>query len=366
MAKNKVYYWYAASMARNHNKGLLAHCVLTLVARRVAPLHAPIAHHRATQRRATQLRSVAQDVYARAPPDERRAAQHAPLPRARSLRDELPGLARMARPNTLPMGAALVAAGAWGTRGAPPAAADVGSALRLGVAVACTTIVTAGSMLINDYFDHKHGVDTRATKPDRPLVAGDVRPATVKLVLKWAYAALLALICLIDTATMRLWVLANALATYVYTRHLKPVPVVKNAACAAVVAMAVGLGGLARGGGVGSLAPLGPAMAATAGLICHREMLMDCKDRDGTRRRACAPRRSSSGGGGPRRCRSCPSPAPSPRPRAAPRARAPRPGRARARPLARPSGAELRDAIELAPLWLAATLVLLLARARAL
>ncbi|KAH8076039.1 hypothetical protein JL721_22 [Aureococcus anophagefferens] len=359
MAKNKVYYWYAASMARNHNKGLLAHCVLTLVARRVAPLHAPIAHQRVTQRRATQLRSVAQDVYARAPPDERRAAQHAP-PRARSLRDELPGLARMARPNTLPMGAALVAAGAWGTRGAPPAAADVGSALRLGVAVACTTIVTAGSMLINDYFDHKHGVDTRATKPDRPLVAGDVRPATVKLVLKWAYAALLALICLIDTATMRLWVLANALATYVYTRHLKPVPVVKNAACAAVVAMAVGLGGLARGGGVGSLAPLGPAMAATAGLICHREMLMDCKDAAATPRRACAPRRSSSGGGGPRRCRSCPR-----------RRRRRVPGRAAAPLLAqaalalravRSSGrAELRDAIELAPLWLAATLVLLLA-----
>ena len=359
MAQNQVYYW--ASMARNHNtKGLLAHCVLALVARRVAPLHAPIAHHRATQRRATQLRSVAQDVYARAPPDERRAAQHA-QPRARSLRDELPGLARMARPNTLPMGAALVAAGAWGTRGAPAAAADVGSALRLGVAVACTTIVTAGSMLINDYFDHKHGVDTRATKPDRPLVAGDVRPATVKLVLKWAYAALLALICLIDTATMRLWVLANALATYVYTRHLKPVPVVKNAACAAVVAMAVGLGGLARGGGVGSLAPLGPAMAATAGLICHREMLMDCKDRDGD---ALAGVRTAAVVFG--------------RPRAAALSLLPlagavaaSPGRAAAPLLAQAAlalraarsfgRAELRDAIELAPLWLAATLVLLLA-----
>ena len=357
--QNKVYYW--ASMARNHNtKGLLAHCVLTLVARRVAPLHAPIAHHRTTQRRAMQLRSVAQDVYARAPPDKRRAAQHAP-PRARSLRDELPGLARMARPNTLPMGAALVAAGAWGTRGAPAAAADVGSALRLGVAVACTTIVTAGSMLINDYFDHKHGVDTRATKPDRPLVAGDVRPATVKLALKWAYAALLALICLIDTATMRLWVLANALATYVYTRHLKPVPVVKNAACAAVVAMAVGLGGLARGGGVGSLAPLGPAMAATAGLICHREMLMDCKDRDGD---ASAGVRTAAVVFG--------------RPRAAALSLLPlagavaaSPGRAAAPLLAQAAlalraarsfgRAELRDAIELAPLWLAATLVLLLA-----
>ena len=33
-----------------------------------------------------------------------------------------------------------------------------------------TMIVTSGSMLINDYHDHREGVDNERTKPGRPLV----------------------------------------------------------------------------------------------------------------------------------------------------------------------------------------------------
>lgn len=68
-------------------------------------------------------------------------------------------------------------------------------------------------MLINDYHDHKLGVDNPSTKPDRPLVSGAVRPESVKLVLKYGYALHLTLLCLVDTAPMRLWVLANTLLT---------------------------------------------------------------------------------------------------------------------------------------------------------
>ena len=40
-----------------------------------------------------------------------------------------------------------------------------------------------------------------------------VRPESVKLVLKWGYAAHLALLCLVDDAFTRLWVLSSTMLT---------------------------------------------------------------------------------------------------------------------------------------------------------
>ena len=213
----------------------------------------------------------------------------------RGLRDELPALLRMARPNTIPMGAGLVGLGGYGARRAAgtagaAAATTAGAAAhapgpvaaRLLLSVLLTVIVTSGSMLINDFYDHRDGVDTPLTKPGRPLVTGEVRPASVKLVLKWAYAAHLTLLCLVDSALVRLWILANTLLTYLYSVHLKPLTGVKNAVCAAIVAMAIGLGALAVGdAGAASLGAVWRPVAAAFGLIFHREMVMDIKDREG-------------------------------------------------------------------------------------
>lgn len=193
--------------------------------------------------------------------------------------EEVPGLLRMARLNTIPLGAGLVGLGAYGARGTRLANAAVTSRLVLGTLL--TIIVTTGSMLINDYHDHKLGVDNEQTKPGRPLVTGEVRPDTVKFVLKWAYATHLTLLCLVDTAPMRLWVLANTLLTYLYSVHLKPLTGVKNFVCAAIVSMAIGLGAIAVGGGSASVQAVWRPMAAVAGLIWHREMVMDIKDMEG-------------------------------------------------------------------------------------
>ena len=107
--------------------------------------------------------------------------------------------------------------------------------------------------------------------------------AAVKLVLKYMYASHLTLLCLVDSAPMRLWVLANTLLTYLYSVHLKPITGVKNATCAGIVAMAVGLGALAMGGGAASVAAVWRPMIAVGGLIWHREIVMDVKDMDGDR-----------------------------------------------------------------------------------
>ena len=77
------------------------------------------------------------------------------------------------------------------------------------------------------------------------------------------------------------WVLANTLLTYLYSVHLKPLTGVKNFVCAAIVSMAIGLGAIAVGGGSASVQAVWRPMAAVAGLIWHREMVMDIKDMEG-------------------------------------------------------------------------------------
>jgi len=189
--------------------------------------------------------------------------------------EEVRGLLKMARLKSVPMGAAAVGIGAFGARHLSETAGPAWGRLALGTAL--TSIVTAGSMLINDYHDFRRGVDTEVTKPGRPMVTGQVRPETVKFVLKWAYALHLTLLCLVDSAVMRLGVLLNTLLTYLYSVHLKPVTGLKNVVCATIIAMAVGLGAVAQAGGLGLRAVWRP-MAVVCGLIWHRELLMDIKD----------------------------------------------------------------------------------------
>ena len=81
-----------------------------------------------------------------------RPSRHRAAVASSSATGELRGLLQMARLKNVPMGAALVAFGAYGARHAPPRPPTmVASQLALGVAT--TTIVTTGSMLINDYID---------------------------------------------------------------------------------------------------------------------------------------------------------------------------------------------------------------------
>ena len=91
----------------------------------------------------------------------------------RTLLAELPGLCSMARPKACTLGTGLVALGAFGARRTAGAAGGVGG--RLCLSAMLSAITTAGSMLINDYHDHKRGVDTEWTKPGRPLVTGEVQ-----------------------------------------------------------------------------------------------------------------------------------------------------------------------------------------------
>ena len=87
------------------------------------------------------------------------------------------------------------------------------------------------------------------------------------------------MLCLVDLASVRLWVLSNThdlpLLCSPEASHRD-----QNLVCAAIVSMAVGLGAVAMGGRPALLSVWRP-MAAVAGLIWHREIIMDIKDADG-------------------------------------------------------------------------------------
>ena len=191
---------------------------------------------------------------------------------------------RMTRPRTIPQSAALVLYGA----GSAAARGDEGWALLsatmrdVGVGVALTVMTSAIAMLANDYVDYQRGNDTSQTKPHKELVRGHVHPHEVRGVIRVACVVHLACLCCLRGVAARLCVLANAVAALAYTSVLKPIPVLKNAACALIVSMTVGLGALIVCGSQGVVAVAAP-MRAVFAVILHREVLMDVVDVDGDR-----------------------------------------------------------------------------------
>ena len=143
-------------------------------------------------------------------------------------------------------------------------------------------MTTGIAMLANDYVDFQRGNDTSQTKPHKELVRGSVHPHEVRGAIRVACVVHLACLCCLHGVAARLCVLANSVAVLAYTSVLKPVPVLKNAACALIVSMAVALGALIVRGAQGVVAVAAP-MRAVFAVILHREVLMDVVDVDGDR-----------------------------------------------------------------------------------
>jgi 4-hydroxybenzoate polyprenyltransferase len=186
------------------------------------------------------------------------------------------GLIRMVRPMTLPQSAALVAYGAYGARGVVPLCANAG--LQLCLSTLAAGAVTSSSMLSNDLADFRRGVDTARSQPTRPLVTGQVEVATAAGALHATYLLLLLLLCCLANVRARLILLCATLVTHYYTEHLKPLLLLKNVACAAVVAAAPAMGAVAVSGQLRTA--LRPALVIVC-VITHREILMDIDDREG-------------------------------------------------------------------------------------
>ncbi|CAK0862686.1 unnamed protein product, partial [Prorocentrum cordatum] len=198
----------------------------------------------------------------------------------------LSALWQMSRPQNIPMSMVLVIAGACGARGLSWLALP---AVRWQVLLCMllTVMVTTSSCMVNDYFDYVAGVDGEESQGDRPLVKGDITPLEAKRALKWFYFAIILAICVVESRSLRIYVLFNALLTYVYTQELKPRGFLyKNGCVAIVISLAIGLGAAAAQVDAGTALAAGivqvwPAMAATFCGIFAREVIMDVTDVEG-------------------------------------------------------------------------------------
>jgi hypothetical protein len=112
-------------------------------------------------------------------------------------------------------------------------------------------LVTSTSMITNDYYDARSGVDSTTDDghPENdhyhPLAQGEVPLSIAKTFDSYLYAMLLLSSAFVPGAISRLMVVGGAIITYLYTVHLKPLTWIKNLSCAALVSMSPVTSGLA-------------------------------------------------------------------------------------------------------------------------
>lgn len=179
------------------------------------------------------------------------------------------GHIRLLRPGNVVASALLAALGAY-------VAAGPEVTLAIIAAVTATALGTAAGNSINDYFDRE--IDA-INRPDRPIPAGLVAPATAK----WIAAVALVLAVILTLALLPPAAIAIAAINLVlltaYTSVFKGTPGVGNAVVAFLVASALWFGG-AAGGDILATAELG-ALAGVATFA--REVVKDIEDLPGDR-----------------------------------------------------------------------------------
>ena len=115
-------------------------------------------------------------------------------------------------------------------------------------------LVTSTSMVTNDYYDARNGVDAPSPNEEEgegqyehyhPLANGDLPYSLAKTFDSWLYAALLFSSAAVPGIIPRTMVIGAAIITYLYTTVLKPRTWIKNLSCAALVAMSPVTSGLA-------------------------------------------------------------------------------------------------------------------------
>jgi heme O synthase-like polyprenyltransferase len=100
----------------------------------------------------------------------------------------------------------------------------------------CTMMITATSMVANDYFDYKKGTDAADT--GNALTRQALKPEDAKAFVGKCYTLLLLLICVVPEAPVRILLMAGGISTFTYTKRFKPVTWLKNASVAFICALA--------------------------------------------------------------------------------------------------------------------------------
>lgn len=105
-------------------------------------------------------------------------------------------------------------------------------------------LITASSMIVNDFYDAKSGADLLKVAhthenniATKPLVTGDLPLDVARDFLKILYGSVLILSAFVPSVGSRLLVIVATIITYCYTSYLKPIVWVKNISCAFLMAV---------------------------------------------------------------------------------------------------------------------------------
>ncbi|GMH99099.1 hypothetical protein TrST_g8337 [Triparma strigata] len=164
----------------------------------------------------------------------------------------------------------------------------------MGLIFSCLSLVTATSMVVNDYFDARSGTDLvnlnkGATLLNKPMADGTVPLPYAKKFVSILYSTMLLLVCLLPQPGTRLGVVISSILTFLYTNQIKPFTFWKNVSCAVVIACTPLVGGVAVMNGNALTAKaarklyfeLLPLVSSVFFGILSREILMDIMDKDG-------------------------------------------------------------------------------------
>lgn len=106
--------------------------------------------------------------------------------------------------------------------------------------LAALLLITSVSMLLNDYYDSKSGVDfennDRTDGEEKPLVSGVISRAVVRQVITVLCIAIITCTFTVPSNVAKLGIVASGVAVYYYTEYIKPITWVKNICCATLIA----------------------------------------------------------------------------------------------------------------------------------
>lgn len=160
--------------------------------------------------------------------------------------------------------------------------------------LAALLLITSVSMLLNDYYDSKSGVDfennDRTDGEEKPLVSGVISRAVVRQVITVLCIAIITCTFAVPSNVAKLGIVASGVAVYYYTEYIKPITWVKNICCATLIAASPVVSAFAAFRQIlrdspktvalsaSSLFPIGRMVFSMFSWCMSREIVMDIRD----------------------------------------------------------------------------------------
>ncbi len=136
-----------------------------------------------------------------------------------------------------------------------------------------SVIIGSNSMIINDYFDYKNGVDINKKK--KILNKGYITTEEVIYISNLFNLISYYLICIINNNLLRIILSNSIISIYIYTPLLKPIPLLKNIGVALTISQSLMVGALAINKDIIKIIP---SIIYLFNIIMWQELILDTLD----------------------------------------------------------------------------------------